>query len=141
MNNLVSKIGVSVLILVIACGLMTGLASCQSDKSTSPETDAIRAYADPATETTLQGLSEKDLEKYTRHGNGEFKAAVTQEILTQAADQIETQLGSFSTIEYLRTETQDGYTIVHYRAKYTKGEIGVRMVFDAYHLVAGQWFE
>jgi len=50
-------------------------------------------------------------------------------------------LGKFESIEFLRTEKQDPYIIVHYRAKYAKGSVGVRMVFDTSQLVAGQWFE
>jgi hypothetical protein len=38
-------------------------------------------------------------------------------------------------------EEQGSYILVHYRAKYEKGEAGIRMVFDEDHLVAGQWFE
>ena len=98
-------------------------------------------YAGAATETTLQGLSEKNLEKYTRYGNPEFKAAVTQEILDKAADQIGGQLGAYVSKEFLYAEEKDGYTIVHYKANYAKGEAGIRMVFDKDHLVAGQWFE
>jgi len=89
----------------------------------------------------LQGLSENNLAKYTQYGNAELKAAVTQEILDKATLQINSQLGAYESKEFLRTEEQGGYTIVHYKAKYTKGEVGIRMVFDKDHLVAGQWFE
>jgi hypothetical protein len=102
---------------------------------------AIRAYADPASVTTMQGLSEKNLVKYVQNGNTEFKNAVTQEILNKVADQVEKQLGSFQSIEFLSTEEIQGYTVVHYKAKYARGEVGLRMVFDKDHLVAGQFFE
>ena len=81
------------------------------------------------------------MEQYTRYGNAEFKAAVTQEILTPTAEQLNAQLGDFETLEFLSTEAEAGYTIVHYKAHYTKGELGVRMVFDQDQLIAGQWFE
>lgn len=109
--------------------------------SEPPEPSGEPEYAGVATETTLQGLSERDLGEYTRYGNPEFKAAVTQEILDTAAAQISSQLGAYESKEFLYVEEQDEYTIVHYKAKYEKGEVGVRMVFDANHLVAGQWFE
>ena len=95
----------------------------------------------PATETTLQGLSENNLAKYTQCANSEFKAAVTQEILEKTANQINSQLGKYISMEFLKTGEQDGYIIVHYKAKYAKGEVGVKMVFDKDQLVAGQWFE
>jgi len=86
-------------------------------------------------------MSENNLAKYTQYGNSEFKAAVTQEMLDEAATQMSDQLGAYVSKEFLKTEEQDGYTIVHYKAKYSKGEVGIRMVFDKNHLVAGQWFE
>ena len=128
-------------LLLIMSVLISGTIGCKSGPSTTPEQDAILAYADPATETTLQGLSENNLAKYTQYGNAEFKAAVTQEILDPVASQINSQLGAYQSKEFLRTEEQQGYIIVHYKAKYAKGEVGVRMVFDNDNLVAGQFFE
>ena len=127
--------------MVILLTLLGGVIACKSSPSSTPDESAIRAYADPATETTLQGLSENNLAKYTQYANSEFKAAVTQEILDKTVTQINSQLGAYVSKEFLKTEEQDGYTIVHYKAKYSKGEVGIRMVFDKNHLVAGQWFE
>jgi hypothetical protein len=77
-----------------------------------------------------------------RHnGNAEFKAAVTPEIFDETAAQVNSHLGAYESKEFLRVEEQQGYTIVHYKAKFANGEVGVRMVFDKDHLVAGQWFE
>ncbi len=127
--------------LIVILALLGGIIGCKSGSSTTSEQDAIRAYADPATETTLQGLSENNLAKYTQYGNAEFKAAVTQEILAPVVAQINSQLGAYKSKEFLRTEEAQGYIIVHYKAKYEKGDVGVRMVFDSDHLVAGQFFE
>ncbi len=127
--------------MVILLTLLGEVIACKSSPSSTPDESAIRAYANPATETTLQGLSENNLAKYTQYANPEFKAAVTQEILLKTATQINSQLGTYVSKEFLKTEEQDGYTIVHYKAKYSKGEVGIRMVFDKNHLVAGQWFE
>ena len=130
------KISCPVIILVFLFAVLSGCG--QSTTTTAlPEPDYSRAI----TETTLQGMSERDLEKYSRYGNAEFKAAVTQEILDATAVPLNEQLGAYESLEYRYTEEQDEYTIVHYRVKYAKGELGVRMVFDRDHLVAGQWFE
>ena len=128
-------------LLVFLLPLFSGAIACKSSPSSTVDESAIRAYADPATDMTLQGLSENNLSKYTQYANSEFKAAVTQEILDKTAPQISSQLGSYVSKEFLRVEEQDGYAVVHYKAKYTKGEVGIRMIFDKDHLVAGQWFE
>ena len=127
--------------MVILLTILGGAIACKSSPSSTADESAIRVYADPATEMTLQGMSENNLAKYTQYSNTEFKAAVTQEILDEAATQISDQLGAYVSKEFLKTEEQDGYTIVHYKAKYSKGEVGIRMVFDKNHLIAGQWFE
>jgi len=136
MKKIIWIVSLSVILLAMAGGAI----ACQSGTSNSDEA-AVRAYADPATETTLQGLSENNLAKYTQHANDAFKAALTQEIFDATATQISNQLGAYESKEFLRTEEQDGYVIVHYKAKYAKSNIGIRMIFDNDHLVAGQWFE
>jgi hypothetical protein len=147
------KIAVYAGFLVIALILLSAAIMGCSSKTTSPspattlpaqtglDIQAIRAYADPATETTLQGLSESNLAKYTQYASNEFKAALTQDQFNKVAAQINAQYGSFVSIEFLRAEETQGYIVVHYKARYAKGEIGVRMVFDTNHQIAGQWFE
>jgi len=128
-------------LMLSVLALFSATAACQSAPAPDLDETKIRAYADPATETTLAGLSEGDLEKYTQYGNEEFKDAVTQDLLDQVGGQIEAQLGTYVSKEFLRAEEAEGYIVVHYKATYTDGEVGVRMVFDQDHLVAGQFFE
>jgi hypothetical protein len=130
-----------VFLLLVILTLLFGIAGCNAGPTTTSEQDPIRAYADPATETTLQGLSENNLAKYTQYGNAEFKTAVTPEILNPVAAQINSKFGAYKSKEFLRSEEQQGYIIVHYKAKYEKGDLPIRMVFDTSHLVAGQFFE
>ncbi len=145
---MVKKLVLVAVFLVLAAMTMAA-AACGSSPTatvttttTPPSTEAaIRAYADPATTTTLQGLSEDDLAKYTQYADAQFKAAITKAVLDQTYNQVTAALGTFQSIAFLATEKQDAYIIVHYRATYSKGQTGVRMVFDSDHLVAGQWFE
>jgi hypothetical protein len=121
--------------------MVVGACSSTTTPTANPEVAAVRAYADPATQTTLEGLNEDNLAKYTQYADAQFKAAVTQDMLDKTSAQINSQLGTFVSITFSSTEKQGEYTIVHYKAKYSKGDVGVRMVFDQDHLVAGQWFE
>lgn len=125
-------------IVLLSLGVLA-LAGC-GQSATAPATPEPD-YAGAITETTLKGLSDDNLEEYIRYGNADFKAAVTQQMLDEASFQVKSQLGTYKSKEYLSTETQDSLTIVHYKVKFSQAETGVRMVFDADHLVAGQWFE
>lgn len=136
-----SKKLTAVVSLILGLALFSTFLGCSQSTSTSTTTLPEPDYARAATETTMQGLSEDNLAKYTQYGDAAFKAAVTQEVLDKAAGPISDQYGAYESLTYLSTETKDQYTVVHYRAKFAKGEIGVRMVFDQDHLVAGQWFE
>ncbi len=133
------SIGIALLVLAF----MPAVAGACSSRTptTDPQVAALRAYADPATRTTLEGLSEDSLAKYTQYGDAQFKAAVTQDLLDKVSAQVNSQLGSFVSVTFLSTEQQNPYIIVHYRANYSKGDTGVRMVFGQDHLVAGQFFE
>jgi hypothetical protein len=128
-------------VILVILGLICGLIACKSSASTTLDANSARIYADSATETTLQGLSENSLAKYIQNGNSQFKAAVTKENFDQIAGQLLDQLGTYVSKEYLSTEEIQGYVVVHYKATYTKGSVGVRMAFDKDHLVAGQFFE
>jgi hypothetical protein len=119
--------------------IVSGLVGC-APTITYDEAE-VRAFADPATEITLQGLSEGDLAKYTEYGNAGFKKAVTQEIMDTMVPQIEDRFGTYVSKEFSKVTGQDNYILVYYKAKYTKTDVTIRMVFDQDHLVAGQWFE
>jgi len=127
------------LLIGLLAVVFSGAVACKP--APALDVEAIRAYADPAAETTLQGLSEDNLAKYTEYGNPQFKAAVDQAKLDQVAAQISAQLGAYVSKEYLSVEQVQGYIVVHYRATYEKGQAGIRMVFDQDHRVAGQFFE
>jgi len=127
-------------LLVIALIITGALSGCSSPGALIDEA-AVRVYADSITETTMKGLSDNSLADYVKHGNAAFKAAVTQEIFDKAVTQINGSLGSFVSAAFTHGEEKDGYIIVHYKATYTKGEVGLRMVFDKNQLLAGQWFE
>ena len=138
MNKILNLVLVAVLFIIST--IVVGACS-SSTPADNTEEAAIRAYADPATQTTLEGLSENNLAKYTQNADAQFKAAVTQDLLDKVSAQVNDQLGTFVSITFSSTDKQDQYVIVHYKAKYSKGDVGVRMVFDQDHLVAGQFFE
>ena len=128
-------------VIVAGCSSKTSGVTSPSITTEGPTFAAIKAYADPATVTTMQGLSEDSLAKYVQNGDAQFKAAVTQAVFDPIAAQVASQLGKFISIQFLSTENQSGYVVVHYTVKFEKADVKVRMVFGADHLVAGQFFE
>jgi hypothetical protein len=139
MKKIIGLIIISIVLLSIA----GGIAACSPGPKPSTPIDAaaVREYADPMTETTLQGLSENDIEKYMQYFAEKTKEAVTQERFDLTVAQLNAQIGVYVSKEFLFMEQQEGYVVVHYLANYSRGQVGVRMVFDKDQLIAGQWFE
>jgi hypothetical protein len=143
------KLFITAVCLVLALVTAAALAGCssptktpttQTGTATSPATSEPD-YAHAIADAMMKGLSNDNLEEYIRYGDAQFKAAVTQEILDAAAIPLKDKYGEYESITYISTETSDQFTIFHYRAKFSQDEIGLRMVFDQDHLVAGQFFE
>ena len=131
------------LVILLGVGLILATGGCSQAGSTPLSTtpNPVQSYADPATIVMFQGLSENDLSKYLQYCNADMKAAVSSDVLSATSKPLTAQYGQFQSIQFLSTENQNAYVIVHYKAKFTKGDLKVRMVFDANHLIAGQWFE
>jgi hypothetical protein len=127
--------------VISAASLAVACTTSPTDNLTEPDIAAVRAYADPETETTLQGLSAGNMALYSKFFSEPMKAAVTPDLLEKTAAQLNSQLGTYISKEFRGIEQKSGYIIVHYRAKFSKGDTGIRMVFDKDRLVAGQWFE
>jgi hypothetical protein len=130
----------SIVLVLTACSGKTdnSVTTAGPSATTSPD---FRAYTDPATQNAMQGLSENNYEKYTRDFSPAMQAATTLAAIEKISAQIKTQFGNFVELKYLSTENQPQYLIVHYSAKYEKGELKIKMVFDQNQKIAGQWFE
>ena len=121
-----------------------GCSSGSTGSSATPTTlasDGIMSYATPAAETMMKSFQQKSLEDYVKYADPQFRAAVTQSMFDAIAGQMQAQYGNFVSLQFLSTEEVQGYTRVHYKAEFEKGEIGLMMVFNADHSVAGQFFE
>lgn len=89
----------------------------------------------------MEGLSEGDYNKYVANADAVFKASLTESAFQTVADAVKNQIGTFESAVYQSWQMSQGYIVVHYKATYTGGTVGIRLVFDSDHLVAGQFFE
>ena len=140
-KNKITLFVLAALLFELILSAFYACASIPEKTFSEAEVAAVREYSDPATETTLQGLSENNIDKYSRYFNEKMKAAVTDDLFNKTASQLNNQIGTYVSKEFLRVGEQGEYLIVHYSAKYSRGQVGIRMVFDRDHLIAGQWFE
>jgi hypothetical protein len=104
-------------------------------------TDAILVFANPAAESMMKSFQNKSLDEYVQKGDAQFKAAVTQATFDQLAGPMQAQYGNFVSVQFKSAEMVQSYLVVHFAAKFEKGQLGLRVVFDSANLVAGQFFE
>ena len=127
----------------IFCGLamllmITGMAACAG--KSEPQ------YADAIAEGILQAMNDNDYPRYSEHFNEVMKNAVPENVFPQGNTLIKARIGDYVSKEFWKVEEEDSYTVVHYKAKFTKepGDVLVRVVFQEITgkvYVAGLWFD
>lgn len=133
-----SKTLVKITAGILSTLLMVTVVSC----ATKPEPE----YADTITEGILQAINENDYAGYTKHFDEVMKNAVPESLFRQTRTAIKEQIGDYISKTFWKVTTQDGYTIVVYKAKFSQEpkDVTVRVVFQEISgeiYVAGLWFD
>ncbi|OGO15722.1 MAG: hypothetical protein A2Z02_05340 [Chloroflexi bacterium RBG_16_48_7] len=92
----------------LALSILPSCAGAATDNMSESDIAAVRSYADPATETTLQGLSSGNMIEYTKYCNEAMKAAVSQEILDKTEARVNNQLGSYISKDFGESSKKAG---------------------------------
>jgi major membrane immunogen (membrane-anchored lipoprotein) len=129
---------VAVLLFVAA------LIGCGQSKST--ESLAEPEYAGAIAENILQALNTGDYAAYSQHFDEAMKKAMPEAAFRDTAAFIQQKIGDYVSKEFDRTETDDIYTAVIYRSKFSEepGVVTVKVVFletGDNVFVSGLWFD
>jgi major membrane immunogen (membrane-anchored lipoprotein) len=124
--------------------LIAGLVGCSQSKPT--ESLAEPGYAGAIAENILQSFNTGDYAAYSEHFDEAMKKAMPEAAFQDTAALIQRTIGDYISKEFDRTETDDIYTAVIYRAKFSEepGVVTVRVVFletDDNIFVSGLWFD
>jgi precorrin-2 methylase len=131
-----------VALLVIAG--MTAISACASQGQV--DVSQVRSYADPITENILMAINTGDYVKYSEHFDDTMKSALPEATFQQANAIIKAKIGEYVSKEFWKIETQNQYTIVYYKARFTQesGDVTVQVVFhevSGQNLVSGLWLD
>ncbi len=102
-----------------ACGLLillvviAGAAAC-SNEVPEPE------YASQMTESTLQAISGGDYAAFLQYFSPEAKAAIDEADFNTGCQEIMPLIGDYIDKEFQETETENGYTVVYYKANFSE---------------------
>jgi len=127
----------------ILCGILTvlvimlGLSAC----ARKPEPE----YADQIAENILLAMNEDDYARYTKHFDEAMKSTVTEDVFKRNNSLIKSIIGDYESKEFWKVEDKGTYTIVYYKAKFTREpEVIVKVVFQETAgavYVSGLWFD
>ena len=125
-------------VILIASVLGTTLLACAAM--------AEPPYANQMAEAILAAVNEGDLPRYSQHFDQTMKEAVTQGAFDQLYQLIKAKVGDYVSKEFWKVEERGEFTIVHYKAKFTKEpeDVVVRVVFrdtEGKTFVSGLWFD
>ena len=110
-----------VLILILICGCHMHQPDNQNQLS-----------ADTITEGILQGINKDNYEKFSDHFDQEMKDNIPEEEFKTTNTEIKAKIGSYISKNYVSTERKGQYTVVIYKAKFSKepGAVIVKTVLS-----------
>ena len=133
--KMITKIVTGILLALL---ITTALPACSS----KPEPE----YAGAIAEDILQALNENDYAGYSEHFDEVMKNTVTESVFEQTATAIKEKIGAYVSKTFWKVIEQDVYTVVIYRAKFTREpeDVITRVVFQEISgeiYVSGLWFD
>jgi Protein of unknown function (DUF3887) len=127
---------------------LTVLPGCsrQSTVATVTTAGGEPAYAPAIVDNLLQALNKDDYTAYTKDFDSAMKSAMPETVFEQTRAMIQDRIGEYVSRKYTDTQTQDGYTVVFYKAKFSKEPADVTMKFvfqesGGNALISGLWFD
>ncbi len=123
--------------------LITFFSGCSAKQASNAE---IKNSADAITEEILVGMNEDNYEKFSANFDQKMKDTLTAEKFKNINAEIKAKIGEYISKEYFNTETKDSYSIIIYKAKFSKetDDVIVRTVLSESNgkiYVSGFWLD
>jgi hypothetical protein len=121
----------SKLIVKLACGVLIMLITIAGASACTTET-AEPEYANQMTESALQGVNNGDYAKFTEYFSPLSKALITEVAFSEKCQQVKSIIGDYIDKEFWKTGTEEGYTVVYYKARFSEEpeDVLVRVYFE-----------
>jgi hypothetical protein len=122
MSKLIVKLACGVFIMLIA---IAGASACAGETA-EPE------YANQMTESALQGVNDSDYAKFTEYFSPATKIILTETTFYITCQQVKDTIGDYIDKEFWKTGTEEGYTAVYYKARFSDEpeDVLVRVYFE-----------
>jgi len=105
------------------------LAGCGSD---TVDEEKVRQYADPITENVLMAVNEGSYDKFSRDFDQQMKKSLPEQVFRELSADTRSKIGDYLDKEFLKAGRQERYTVVYYRAQFTKEkeDVIIKAVFS-----------
>lgn len=118
---------------------LTMLSGCGGEPV---DAEKVRQYADPATENVLAALNGGSYESFSRDFDKAMKEALPEKTFKEFSTSTRTKIGDYLSKEFYKAEKQKQYTVIYYRARFSKesDDVIVKTVFsenEGKHQVSG----
>jgi hypothetical protein len=129
-------------LVVIVTVLM--VAGCLEQNQVGVE--QVRTYADPITENILLAMNEDNYTKYSEHFDATMKNALPETLFHETTTLLTSKIGTYVSKEFWKVESENQYTSVYYKAKFTQepDDVIVKVVFQEIvgeNKVSGLWMD
>jgi len=103
-------------------------------------------YANQITESALQSMNACDYAAHLENYTPDAQSAVTEDNFTATCQQIKSIIGDYIDKEFWKAKTQNGYTVVDYKASFSEEPDGVTVSIyfeeiDGEMYIAGFWLD
>ena len=134
-------------LLAIAGGALLAVLFLSGCLNQTPvDSDQVRSYADPITESILIATNEDNYTKYSEHFDATMKKALSESVFLETNAMIKAKIGTYVSKEFWKVETKNQYIRVYYKARFTQepDNVIVTVVFQELEgdmKVSGLWFD
>jgi hypothetical protein len=111
----------SKLIIKLACGVLVMLITIAGASACAAETETAEPeYANQMTESALKSVSDGDYAKFTEYFSPAVKMLMTEVDFYEKCQQVKDAIGDYIDKEFWKTGTEEGYTNVYYKARFSE---------------------
>ena len=105
---------------------------------------SLRSYSDPMTEQLLVSINTGNYTQFTANFDPAMLNAFPLEKFDQLRDSLQSNIGNFSSMSFLKAERSGSFIVAYYNTIYTNdSNVQVRVVFsynDGIAKISGLWF-
>ncbi len=131
-----------IVLLVACCALLAAACGGGTVQVEGTERDTVMAYADPAVDALLEGLSTGDYAQFSRDMAPKMRETITEVRMADLRALLDKKVGAYVSHQLSSVMQSGDLVTVVYDATFENEEhVTLRVVFDDAQQISGLWFD